>query len=85
MVKKVKFIEEQPSPDDISQQNFQEQLLDYLKAIDWKLWEILKIEQARDEKENETAETDAVSEILPEKKTVKSKKKYKPIIIDEDG
>lgn len=50
MVKKIKIIEEEKTLEELTTISFQEKLLEYLQAIDWKLWELMKIEQARDKK-----------------------------------
>jgi hypothetical protein len=45
MVKKIRVIEEEPSIDALDEQAYRKQMLEYQQAIDWKLWEMLKIMQ----------------------------------------
>ena len=72
MVKKIKLVEDEKSFEELDTQEFQRQMLEYMKAMDWKLWELLKIEQAR-------AEVNEVTNI-----TNVSDPSVKPIIVDED-
>ena len=79
MVKKIRLIEEESTAEELNTTEFQSKLLGYMQAIDWKLWEILKIEQAREERAGfgEVDEED-------EKPRRKSKKNINPIIVDEE-
>lgn len=46
MVKKIRIEEEDSVTDsELDNKDFQEQMLEYMQALDWKLWEILKIYQ----------------------------------------
>lgn len=51
MVKRIKIIDEIETPPVDIHDEIQNKLMEYMKAIDWKLWELLKIETARAEKE----------------------------------
>lgn len=79
MVKKIRLIEEEETTEELDAKEFQTKLLDYLQAIDWKLWEMLKIEQAREDRDG-FGETE---EVKPKPKR-KRKPTIKPIIVDED-
>lgn len=48
MVKKIRVIDEQESAESLDEADFKVKMLTFLEQIDWKLWELLKIEQARD-------------------------------------
>ena len=52
MVKKIRILDEPEELEEISDKEFKTELLDLLKAVDWKLWELLKIEQQK-KKNNE--------------------------------
>jgi len=46
MVKKIRIDDEPEAPNhELDNQEFQQKMLDYMQAMDWKLWEILKIYQ----------------------------------------
>lgn len=47
MVKKIRVIDEEVDPVELDKKDFEQKLLNYLQAIDWKLWELLKLEQAK--------------------------------------
>lgn len=61
MAKKIQVInQEEMSTDEMDQVDFQRKLLELLTAIDWKLWELYKIEMERDARvkpDNTTTET----------------------------
>jgi hypothetical protein len=78
MVKKIRLVEEQPSAEELSAQEFQEKTLEYMKSMDWKLWEMMKVVQKWAEREGLTETDDAV------KATPRKKSNVKPIIVDED-
>lgn len=82
MVKKIKLIEDEDYADDLDNREFQEKVLEYLQAMDWKLWEMLKIEQARAEKEG-LIETESTDEPKVKAKP-KSKTSVKSVIVDEE-
>jgi hypothetical protein len=46
MVKKIKYIEQEKSQDELEEEDFRAKLLEYQKSMDWKLWEMHKIAQA---------------------------------------
>jgi hypothetical protein len=50
MAKRIKIIDDD-TEELVDTTEFQHKLLEFMKAIDWKLWELLKIEQARAAKE----------------------------------
>ena len=51
MVKKIKLIEDPTaSADELDTAEYQRKMLEYQQAIDWKLWELLKIAQSIAEK-----------------------------------
>tara|TARA_R110000851_G_scaffold97891_1_gene211902 strand:+ start:4700 stop:4930 length:231 start_codon:yes stop_codon:yes gene_type:complete len=67
------YDEEDPVEDEtVDTATFQTQMLEYMQAMDWKLWELLKIEQAR-----------AAKEDLPVGQP-KPAVKFNSIIVDED-
>lgn len=78
MVKKIRLIEDETSAEDLDNEEFKAKVLEYMQAIDWKLWEMLKIEQKRAEREG------LVEQETTEPARTKSKTKVKPIIVDED-
>jgi hypothetical protein len=47
MVKKIRILDEPEETKQLSDTELKTELLDLLKAIDWKLWELLKIEQQK--------------------------------------
>ena len=59
MVKKIRVIEEEPSIDAMDEQAYRKQMLEYQKAIDWKLWEMLKIMQGTDVATSEAEQIDS--------------------------
>jgi hypothetical protein len=70
------YDEEDPVEDEtVDTATFQTQMLEYMQAMDWKLWELLKIEQAR-----AAAEGDSTSTV----KQPAAKAKFNSIIVDED-
>jgi len=78
MVKKIRLIDDDDTAiEDVDTQEYQETVINYLQAIDWKLWEMLKIEQAR-------AEAEGLELSQPDSKRKKRKSDVKSIIVDED-
>jgi len=78
MVKKIRLIEDETTADDLDQSEYQAKMLEYQQAIDWKLWEMLKIAQAWATQEGLIApEADNVA-------VRKTTSKVKPVIVDED-
>jgi hypothetical protein len=75
MVKKIRVVEEQSSAEEMDKDDFQKKLLEYLHQIDWKLWELLKIEQARN--------GDVTLQDAPVAET-KKKSTFKSIRVDEE-
>ena len=59
MVKKIRVIEEEPSIDAMDEQAYRKQMLGYQQAIDWKLWEMLKIMQGTDAATPEAEQIDS--------------------------
>lgn len=59
MTKKIRLIDEEPSTPDTAQTVTvqesidNEKLMGFLEAIDWKLWEMLKLMKAQNEDKNE--------------------------------
>lgn len=51
MTKKIRLIEEEEETVDLTDVEFQKKVFDYFQAMDWKLWEMLKIQQAWAERE----------------------------------
>jgi hypothetical protein len=83
MVKKIRVIEEEPTIETLDDQSYRRQMLDYQKAIDWKLWEMLKIMQSMvvvdvDEDEDNDSMTEEGRPRKPEPKGY-------AVIIDDDG
>jgi hypothetical protein len=75
MVKKIRIIEDDSPPEELSTTSYQDKMLAYQQAIDWKLWELLKIAQA-------FAEREGLS--LDAQSPTKSTTNVKSIIVDED-
>ena len=78
MVKKIRLIEDEKPELDPDEKEYQEKMLEVQQAIDWKLWEMLKIAQAWAEREGL---------VEPEVKEPGKNSKMpvvKPIIVDED-
>lgn len=94
MAKKIRVIEEeQPTDSELDTQEFQKRMLEYMQAIDWKIWEMAKIFQQFAEEhgynselpktsddDNSQSDVDDVIEEQPNRKT----SKVKPVIVDED-
>lgn len=82
MVKKVRLVEDETTSEELDQADYQAKMLEYQQAIDWKLWEMLKIAQAWAIKEG-VIETDP-----PAGRKTKTEKPLdndiKPVIIDDD-
>jgi hypothetical protein len=73
-----------PSDDtleNIIEPTFQSKMLEYMQAMDWKLWELLKIEQARAIKEDLNLNQLPVS---PSVNTSDWPEDFSPIIIEEE-
>lgn len=51
MVKKIKYIEEEVTPEDMDQADYQTKMLEYMHSMDWKMWEMFQIVQAFAERE----------------------------------
>jgi hypothetical protein len=80
MVKKIRLIEEEQSSEELDAKEFQAKILEYMQAIDWKLWEMLKIEQARAAREG-LLEPEAAADV---KRPAREKgKDFKPVVIDD--
>jgi hypothetical protein len=80
MVKKIRIIEEQPQEEDLNPvDTYETKMLKYQQAIDWKMWEVLKIAQAWAEREGLNTEP---PDNFDEEETVISN--VKSIIVDED-
>jgi len=79
MVKKIKAIEDD-NPSDLDRDEYQAKMLEYQQAIDWKLWEMLKILQAWAEREGLNKEEAPA----PKANDAKRKSTVKPVIVDED-
>lgn len=78
MVKKIRLIEEEQSAEELDAKEFQAKILEYIQAIDWKLWEMLKIEQARAEREG------LLEPAADEKKPAHTAPKdFKPVVVDD--
>lgn len=80
MVKKIRVIEEEKTDEELDAQEFQARMLEYMQAMDWKLWEMLKVVQKFAE-DNGYADPE---ETPVEVKTKKKSTKIKPVIVDED-
>lgn len=78
MVKKIRLIEDETTVEELDSAEFRAKLLEYLQAIDWKLWEMLKIEQKRAERDG------LIEPEITEPKRTKKKADVKPVIVDED-
>jgi hypothetical protein len=83
MAKKIRVIEEERTEEELSTEEFQAKMLEYMHTMDWKLWEILKLMRAHLETDN--VQPDVAEEV--EKgvvETTPKKKGPKPVIVDED-
>lgn len=45
MARKIRLIEEEPSDNTLDSNDFQRELLELAKSMDWKLWELLQTMQ----------------------------------------
>jgi hypothetical protein len=81
MVKKIRLIEEEPSMEVLDEQAYRRQMLEYQQAIDWKLWEMLKIMQGTATTEDVPTDTTPSSETNTPQKVGN---KGKAVIVDED-
>lgn len=80
MVKKIRLIEEEQSSEELDAKEFQAKVLEFMQAMDWKLWEMLKIEQARAAREG-LFEPEPLVEA---KRPARGKgADFKPVIVDE--
>lgn len=77
MVKKIKVVEDSINPDELGEQEYKAKVLEYLQAMDWKLWEMLKIAQR-------WAEENGYNETPEPQSTRKPDSEITPIIVDED-
>lgn len=99
MVKKIQIVDqEDPITEEMDTADFQTKILELLSAIDWKLWELYKIEQERSKREQQVAsagmksaeaEVEASLEELPKAKrkpkpeTEATGLEYKPVRVEE--
>jgi hypothetical protein len=77
MVKKIRLIEDEKTADELDQAEYQAKMLEYQQAIDWKLWEMLKISQAWAVREG------LIEPEVTDSKRAKSKPAVKSVIVDE--
>ena len=83
MAKKIRVVEEERTEEELSNEEFQAKMLEYMHTMDWKLWEILKLMRAHLETDNEQPDvTEEVEKGVVETKL--KKKGPKPVIVDED-
>lgn len=82
MVKKIRLVEDDTTADELDTQEYQAKMLEFQQAIDWKLWEILKISQAFAAREG-LIEPE-VTEPARTKKKVRGAADVSQIIVDED-
>ena len=78
MVKKIRVIQDDTAVEELDQADYQAKMLEYQQAIDWKLWEILKIAQAWSARECPVDVQSDTTTKPPSNITIKS------VIIDED-
>jgi len=78
MVKKIRVIQDDTAVEELDQADYQAKMLEYQQAIDWKLWEILKIAQAWAAREGLVDVQSDTPTKTPSNITIKS------VIIDED-
>ena len=78
MVKKIRLIEQESSDEELEIAEFQSKMLEYMRAMDWKLWEMLKIEQARAIREGLVP-----AEVEGAPLAREPAKDFKPVVIDE--
>ena len=50
MARKIRLIEEEPSDNTLDSNDFQKELLELAKSMDWKLWELLQTMQRLEKK-----------------------------------
>lgn len=84
MVKKIRVVEEERSEEELSTEEFQAKMLEYMHTMDWKLWEMLKLMNNHLGKENLEDDTNDKVEETVVKANAKAKKGPKPVIVDED-
>jgi hypothetical protein len=83
MVKKIRVVEEERTEEELSTEEFQAKMLEYMHTMDWKLWEMLKLMRTHLETDNEQPDVaEDVEEVVVE--TKKKKTGPKPVIVDED-
>ena len=63
MVKKIQLVDTPPSSDELSDAEYRQKMLAFMEAIDWKLWELLKIQQSNQDTVQETPVTPKKDEI----------------------
>lgn len=63
MVKKIQLVDTPPSSDELSDAEYRQKMLAFMEAIDWKLWELLKIQQSNQDIVQETPVTPKKDEI----------------------
>ena len=80
MVKKIRLIEEDTSAEDLDTSEYQAKMLEFQQAIDWKLWELLKIAKAYAERDG-LVEPEVTE---PARTKASAKIDVKPVIVDED-
>lgn len=69
MVKKIQLVDTPPSSDELSDAEYRQKMLAFMEAIDWKLWELLKIQQSNQDTVQETPVTPKKDEIEVSKET----------------
>jgi hypothetical protein len=84
MVKKIRVVEEERTEEELSTEEFQAKMLEYMHTMDWKLWEILKIMQARFETDVEQPDVNEDEQEVAATPSPKVKKGPKSVIVDED-
>jgi hypothetical protein len=85
MVKKIRLIEEEPTMDALDEQAYRRQMLEYQQAIDWKLWEMLKIMQGTVTPTPDAVPTDSTPTSNTKTKTPrKVGNKGKAVIVTDD-
>lgn len=82
MVKKIRMVEDEVSGN-LENDEYQAKMLEYQQAIDWKLWEMMKILQAWAEKEGLTEKPEETKKPAA-KKPARKKATVKSVIVDED-
>jgi hypothetical protein len=66
MVKKIQLVDQEPDEKSLDTADYQRQVLELLAAIDWKLWEIYKMQSKHpQEAVDDTTVTDTPMEYTP--------------------